>query len=75
MKRIIASLLFVAVFVLFAAPVTHGATAEEAKAMAQKAKAFYKANGKEKAIAEFNDPKGQFVKGDIYIVVQGYDDL
>ena len=41
MKRIIASLLFVAVFVLFAAPVAHAATAEEAKAMAQKAKAFY----------------------------------
>jgi cytochrome c len=73
MKRIIASLLFVAVFVLFAAPVAHAATAEEAKAMAQKAKAFYKTNGKEKAIAAFNDPKGQFVKGDLYIVVQGYD--
>lgn len=30
---------------------------------------FYKANGKDKALAAFNDPKGQFVKDDLYIYV------
>ena len=30
---------------------------------------FYKANGKDKALAAFNDPKGQFVKDDLYIFV------
>lgn len=39
----------------------------EAKAMVVKAEAFVKANGKEKAIAEFNKPKGQFVKDSFYV--------
>jgi signal transduction histidine kinase len=32
-----------------------------------------KANGEEKAIKEFSDPKGQFTKGDAYIFVLGLD--
>ena len=40
---------------------------EEAKALVKKAISFLKANGKEKAFAEFNDPKGQFVKGELYL--------
>ena len=35
----------------------------------KKAAEFYQANGKDKALAEFRDPKGQFVKGDLYIFV------
>src|SRR4030042_2206120 len=42
-------------------------TAEEAKALVDKAVAYFKANGKDKAIAAFNDPKGEFVKGDLYL--------
>ncbi|OGP70699.1 MAG: hypothetical protein A2Z73_02910 [Deltaproteobacteria bacterium RBG_13_60_28] len=42
-------------------------TADEAKALAEKAVAYFKANGKDKAIAAFNDPKGEFVKEDLYI--------
>ncbi len=41
----------------------------DAKALIQKGAAFYKANGKDKAFAEFSDPKGQFTKGDLYIFV------
>ena len=44
-----------------------GGTPKEAKALVEKAIAFYKANGKEKALAEFSKPKGQFTKGDLYI--------
>lgn len=44
-------------------------SADEAKAMVDQAVAFAKANGKEKAFTEFNDRKGQFVKGDLYIFV------
>jgi cytochrome c len=44
-----------------------GATADEAMALVKKASAFLKANGKEKALAEFNNPKGQFVDRDLYI--------
>lgn len=43
------------------------ATAEEAVAMVKKAVAYIKANGKEKAFEEFNNPKGQFVDRNLYI--------
>ena len=36
--------------------------------MIQKAAAFIKANGKEKAIAEFNNPQGKFIDRDLYIL-------
>lgn len=49
--------------------------AEEAKAMVEKAIAYWKANGKEKAIAEFNNPNGQFVKGNMYIHVQDFNGI
>jgi cytochrome c len=45
------------------------ATADEATAMVKKAVAYLKTNGKEKAIAEFNNAKGQFIDRDLYIVV------
>jgi cytochrome c len=44
-----------------------GGTSEEAMALVKKASAYLKANGKEKALAEFNNPKGQFVDRDLYI--------
>jgi len=44
-------------------------TAKEAKAMVEKAIAYYKANGQEKAFAEFNNPRGKFVDRDLYIWV------
>jgi len=34
---------------------------------------YARENGKEKAIAAFNDPKGQFVQGEIYIFSEAYD--
>lgn len=43
--------------------------ANEAKEMVEKAAAYYQANGKEKALKEFNNPKGQFVKGELYVFV------
>lgn len=43
-------------------------TPAEAEAMVKKAITYMKANGKEKAIAEFNNPKGQFREKDLYIV-------
>lgn len=44
-------------------------TAAEAEAMVKKAIEFVKANGKEKSLAEFSNPKGQFINGDLYITV------
>ncbi len=58
------ALLMAGVFML---PNFAGAAIDEAKAMVEKAEAYYKANGKEKALQEFNNPKGEFVNGDLYI--------
>ena len=44
---------------------------EKAVALVKKAVAYYKANGMEKALDEFNNPSGQFVDGDLYVF--GYD--
>jgi len=46
----------------------HG-TADQATAMVHKAIDYLKANGREKAFAAFNDPKGQFRDRDLYIMV------
>ena len=42
-------------------------TADEAVAMVKKAAEYLKKNGKDKAYAEFNNPKGQFIDRDLYI--------
>lgn len=44
-------------------------TAKEAQDLVAKAIAYYKDNGKDKAFAAISDPKGQFVKKDLYIFV------
>jgi cytochrome c len=46
----------------------HGSAAE-ATAMVKKAIEFIKANGKDKAYAEFSNPKGAFKDRDLYIFV------
>lgn len=67
MKKAVA--IFALIFLAFAGLATAAdrGTPAEAKAMLDSAVAFYKANGQEKAFAAFNDPKGAFVKGDIYV--------
>lgn len=73
MKKVLAGIALVICVVFGASFVAQAATLEEAKALAEKAAAYLKANGKDKAIAEFNNPTGQFVKGDLYVFAQGYN--
>jgi cytochrome c len=42
---------------------------DDVVAVVKKAVAFYQANGKDKALAEFNNKEGQFAKGEDYIDV------
>lgn len=44
-------------------------TADEAVAMVKKAAAYLAKHGKEKAVAAFNDPNGEFVVGDLYVIM------
>lgn len=52
---------------------TGGATKAEAEAMVKKGIAFIKANGNDKAYAEFDKKGGQFSDRDLYLVVYGLD--
>src|SRR5260370_19231118 len=47
----------------------HGATPEDAKAMAEKAALYLSENGEDKAFAAINDPVGPFRRGDLYVFV------
>ncbi|MBI5589228.1 MAG: cache domain-containing protein [Deltaproteobacteria bacterium] len=52
---------------MFVLPNSARATIDDAKAMVEKAEAYFQANGKEKTLQELNNPKGEFVKGDLYV--------
>ena len=46
---------------------------DEVVAQVKKAVAFYKANGRDKALAELNNKDGQFAKGEDYVDVHDID--
>jgi hypothetical protein len=49
-----------------------GATREQLVAFVQEAAAYAKASGKERALAEFSNPKGSFFRGQLYIYAYDY---
>jgi cytochrome c len=72
MKRLLGAILAagwvlaVGMNIVFAAD---AGTKDEAVAMVKKGIEYIKANGAEKAYAEFSNPKGQFVDRDLYVTV------
>lgn len=48
-------------------------TRDEAVALVRRAAAFVRAQGRERALAEFSRPDGQFVDGELYIFAYGVD--
>lgn len=48
-------------------------TPADLTAMVKEAVAYAKANGKENAIAAFNDPNGSFVRNGVYVFSEAYD--
>ena len=48
-------------------------TAEDAQKLLEKAVAYLKTHGKEKAFAEFRNPKSEFVKNGLYIIAQDFN--
>jgi len=69
MLRNFAAAILLCLFVVASVSAQQKGTPEEAKMLVEKAVAYVKANGEEKALKEFNDPKGEFVNGDLYIFV------
>jgi hypothetical protein len=69
-KKILPMLILACVLFFGIVTICHAkGTPQEAKAMVEKAIAFYKSQGKEKAFVEIGDPNGQFMKDDIYVTV------
>ncbi len=66
MNKIAAFFVSVLFFGLSAFP-AFAAPKDDAMALVAKAVAHVKDAGKDKALADFNDPKGGFVKGDLYV--------
>lgn len=64
MKKIFALTL---ISLLLEAPCFAAGYVEQAVALVDEAIAFLQANGKEKAMPEMNNPKGRFVKGELYV--------
>jgi signal transduction histidine kinase len=59
---------------LLSSPMAAGAaTADEAKAMSEKAAAYIKQVGAEKAFADFSRPDGGFVNGELYVFCYDHD--
>jgi cytochrome c len=50
-------------------------TLDEAKSLAEKGAAYVKGNGKDKfkAMAEFNNPNGEFARGDLCVFLQDFN--
>jgi len=63
-------LIAAALFVTGPASAADHGTPEQAKALVERAVQHIKEAGKEKAFEDFDDPKGNFVEGDLYIFVE-----
>src|SRR5512145_936630 len=73
MKRSILFIMFTAFLFTTVTAQEKKAVAADAEAWTKKAIAYYKEVGPEKAFAEFNNPTGKFIKGELYILVYGPD--
>jgi signal transduction histidine kinase len=69
MKKLMAVIMVVCFLVCGIAYAAEKGTAKEATVLVDKAIAYYMANGKNKAFAEFNNKNGQFVNKDLYVFV------
>jgi signal transduction histidine kinase len=69
MKSFLQVMVAVMVMAVCIGSVFAGSKQDESMALVKKAVAYIKENGKEKAFAEFSNPTGKFVKGELYIFV------
>lgn len=66
--KLIITIFIAALFHSTVASAEEHASREEAIAFVKKAIVYIKQNGKEKAMAEFSNPQGQFIDRELYIV-------
>jgi len=68
-NRLVNAILLGILFVFCATGIACADDSAKAVDLVKKAVAFYKANGLEKALDEFSNPKGQFSQGELYVFV------
>jgi len=73
-KSVLATLVL-ALCLTSAAQAGERGTKDEAKALVEKAVAYLRENGKDKAVAEFNKADGQFIDRDLYIFAMSMDGI
>jgi signal transduction histidine kinase len=69
MKKLLGIMIMLSLFSVNVGVAGDKGTPAEAEALVKKAISFIKANGKDKAFAEFSNKSGQFVDRDLYIFV------
>lgn len=69
MKRLVAGMVVVAFLVLGGFYTADAATPDDAKAMVEKAYSYFKENGKTDTFTAVSNPYGEFVRGDLYVLV------
>ncbi|MDD5168703.1 MAG: cache domain-containing protein [Syntrophales bacterium] len=72
MKKTLRSIIWATVILFGTACLAQAATLEDAKELGIKAAAFVKASGKDAGIKELNNPKGRFVKGEMYVTLHDF---
>ena len=50
-----------------------GTTPAELTSLVNRAASYARENGREKAVAAFNDPNGSFIQGEVYVFSEAYD--
>ena len=65
MKRM--ALALIVMGIALSALLSHATEADDAKTLVKRAAAYVKYQGKDKALAEINTPKGMFDKGELYV--------
>lgn len=68
-KGLAAAMFFAFSFSLMSFNCEARATKDQAVELVKKAAEYLKKNGKDKSLAEFSNPKGEFVKDDLYLTV------
>jgi hypothetical protein len=74
MKKLTVALVILTVSLVLANWALSRSTPDQAEALVQEAAAFYQANGKDATLKELNNPKGQFVRGDLYVFAYSLKD-
>jgi cytochrome c len=73
MKRAVVGIMVLSFMVLGVFRAADAATSEDAKAMVEKAYAYFMENGKTDTFPEISNPYGKFVKDDLYVLVVDFN--